>query len=401
MSDIHPYTRRPVSQWPTNPLVTLIRQQGSHAVAAIAADYQVAHGIAINLFDLMIQVMLVACSYPPADVWLANSNDVAIAALYVAKGADADAREIMEVGVSEGSIRLNNSLITAIAQAQAKRLAALYARGYRDGLIPYQNAAACTFAEGAYMKGFALEPLSDGSAAYATAGSATVQEGQTSTAVYFRPVPATVSSAYAISLHYLHAPRTDELIAFGAFKANETMPFAWVSYAPVARQYKRNTLRAQGINPAAALELTRAWNCDASPKNTMSMLYAYAHACLQRAADARHDGALEAILTDVNPNLGFTGSAFRAVGMGVVGTKPTEYYYQEQNGQRHPIIRREVERLARISHDAHHTPRVIRSVFPLCPAQELAVALAGTKRTPLTGGITHVSYASFAAAIHI
>jgi hypothetical protein len=151
-----------------------------------------------------------------------------------------------------------------------------------------------------------------------------------------------------------------------------------VSYGEVDRKYKHSMLQAVGLDHTHSLELTRAWNHENSPRNTMSMLYAYAHTAIQQYWVAQKNTPLKSIITAVNPNLGFRGSAFRAVGFEVIGEKPTTYnYLVSQFDTRSYATRRDLAlRKAKTSRKINH----VEAAFPLVGTKELAVVLNGPKR---------------------
>jgi hypothetical protein len=374
--------------WPYNPLVTLIRLHSVDVIAQTIQQYEKLYGFKASHFDLIIQVMIVACSHAPNEVWHSKTKDVAIASEYIQKGAPDMALDILETSIKAGNITLNTDLIQVIAQQQAARLHTIHeSHKNRINLPAHEDNALKHFQPGAELKALRLVGTHDPSKPY----QAVAIEKTTSEKVYFRPIDLSLSRAYIESFHYLHTARDDDLLAFGAFIENEKMPFAIVSYAPVSRIYKQNILIAAGIDPQKSLELTRAWNSEYSPKNTMSMLYSFAHAYIQQQ-QSRQD--LEAILTAVNPNLGFKGSAFRAVGFGLVGEKPTAYHYiVDKKGQRSFTLRRS---LVAFLKKKPFKAQIRTSSLPLLPTKELAVILEGRKRfAPILDVVYSVSEAEY------
>jgi hypothetical protein len=113
------------------------------------------------------------------------------------------------------------------------------------------------------------------------------------------------------------------------------------------------------------------------------MLYAYAHTTIQQMRLDQHSTKIQAVITSVNPNLGFKGSAFRAVGFRIVGEKPTAYYYLTDNlGQRSFISRRS---LVDLLHCEPKTTKYTKALFPLLPTKELVTILDDPKRSrPIT-----------------
>lgn|GEM_PF-4294551 len=319
-----------------NPSTMLIRRHSYEIIREVARHQGTVSPYSPSLFDLELQVLLVACSYQPQEVWHGLSNHT--------------------FSQIEGAI-LNETLIQSIAENQYRRLYALRKKIDKYGFMPH-----------GWPRGGVL--------CRASAEDEAVEK-RTSKKVSFREVDRQLSELYADALHYLHTARRDEIISFGAFSEGEELPFAWVSYSPVDRPYKNELLTKMGLQPTACLELTRAWSNDMSPKNTMSMLYRYAHAQLQEIWRKRHRTELRAILTSVNPNLGFTGGTFRAVGFGIVAQKPTFYYYLvDGRAKRHFIPRRELAEKLQTTKALNY----IKSPFPLLPTNELAVLLEGRAR---------------------
>jgi hypothetical protein len=361
--------------WPYNPLTVLIRQYSTQIVIEEIENYALRYGFRVSAFDLALQVMIVACSYNPEEIWHCKSQDILIVSELIAKGEAREATEVMERAVGHGQIELNRKLIKEIAGQQIERLYRLQTPPFRQSsmLAHTDPDARLTLSRPAHPQ------------AYRSSGYAIATEKLSGRKVILRSVNLALSKAYAENLHYLHAARDDDEMAFGAFLENEEMPFAWVSYAPVGRKYKQSLLRAAGIDPTASLELTRAWNHENSPKNTMSILYAYAHIILQEIWTKQSNTRIQAVLTAVNPNLGFKGSAFRAVGFGLAGEKPTFYYYVVDNlGRRSFILRRNLEVL--LQHEPMQT-KYVTSSFPLLPTKELVVILNGSKRSRPASGI--------------
>lgn len=109
-----------------------------------------------------------------------------------------------------------------------------------------------------------------------------IRERHSGKTITLKRVKPEISSAYAEGFHYLHTAHNDEHGAFGAFMEGEEFPFAWVSYSPVDREYKKEMLQHFGVEPHRVLEMTRAWNASWSPKNTMSLLFSFAHSEMQQ-----------------------------------------------------------------------------------------------------------------------
>jgi hypothetical protein len=212
--------------------------------------------------------------------------------------------------------------------------------------------------------------------------------------VIFKRIDLQLSRAYIETFHYLHSVRDDDTFAFGAFVEGEEMPFAIVAYAPVGRKYKRDMLKAAGVELGSTIELTRAWNSEHAPKNTMSLLYAYAHANIQKLFLHNRKQTLT-VVTAVNPNLGFKGSAFRAVGFSLIGHKPTAFYYLiDSAGNRTFTTRRDLSKALKKKNAAKIEYSTAQ--FPLLSTKELAVHLRGSQRMQHVGAIYDIADSEYA-----
>lgn len=372
------------SPWPVNPLVTNIRIQAADMLEAVRQAAVQKHNVSISLFDLTIQVMLVSCSYDPQRIWQGSPTQVAEVVRLLRLNAVHEVSELLEDLLQSGEVRLNDKVIERISRHQAKRLIELRQQASDDIGLPVHDSFS-VFAADSELANLRLLSLGAWKEVRAEA-----VERQAGFKVSFCQLDAMTSQAYAKSMHYLHTPRDDELAAFGAFRDGEDYPFAWVAYSRAGRKYKQQILQSLGVEHGATFELTRAWNCEGAPKNTMSMLYAFAHAVLQD----RHlyTDTTGAVITTVNPNLGFVGSAFRAVGFSLVAEKPTRYYYtKDRSGGLHYVTRRSAEM-------GWHEKVIEHSAkFPLLPSKELVVFLMGTKRLSVTCELKEIGLAEYEA----
>lgn len=370
--------------WPVNPLVTNIRIQAADMLESVRQATIEKHDVSISLFDLTIQVMLVSCSYDPQRIWQGSPAHVAEVVRLLRLNAVHEASELLEDLLRSGEVRLNGKIIERITKQQAERLIELRHQARHDIGLPVHDDFS-SFATNSELANLRLLALGTWKEVRAEA-----VERQTDSKISFRQLEVTTSQAYAKSMHYLHTPRADELAAFGVFRDGEDYPFAWVAYSRAGRKYKQQILQSLGVEHGATFELTRAWNCEGAPKNTMSMLYAFAHAVLQdRHLYADTTGA---VITTVNPNLGFVGSAFRAVGFSLAAEKPTRYYYaKDRSGGLHYVTRRSAE-TGWHENVVEHSPK-----FPLLPSKELVVFLMGTKRQSVTCELKEIGLAEYEA----
>jgi hypothetical protein len=368
--------------WPFNPMVSLIRQHSTEIIDNVLVAYEAKSSFKASAFDLVIQTMIVACSYKPEEIWLSDGEGVKTAHELIEKDAADMAYTVLDAGIENGTITLNEKLVKRIAANQIKRLHRLHKTHAKELHLPtYGDRALSAFGPNAELCRFQLvNSQDDGDVCEAVAVEKTSQEK-----VVFKRIDLALSKAYIETFHYLHSVRDDDTFAFGAFVEGEEMPFAVVAYAPVGRKYKLNMLKSAGVDLKATVELTRAWNGEDAPKNTMSLLYAYAHANIQKLFLLDRKQTLT-VVTAVNPNLGFKGSAFRAVGFSLIGHKPTSFYYLvDQEGNRTFTTRRD---LSKKLEGAKSVEVEYRSAqFPLLATKELAVYLRGSQRMQHSGAV--------------
>lgn len=369
---------RDLFTWEVNELVSGVRGE-------MAADLQRITspdgdtGVAVSDFDLAVQVMLNACFYPPNVVWQGDERVVNESAQLIAVGEATHANRLLLAGRCAGQIAVNRELMLTVAERQMSRLQGYYTRCYDGGLLlPNYNDPASTPFE-AQAETVATSKRRE----YIDVDGerqAVIGEKNSGKRIVLKQTDALTSKAYAEGFHYIHEPRPDEVAAYGAYMEDDPLPFAWVTYSPIAQPYKREMMAELGYNPARILEMTRAWNAIWSPKNTMSLLFAHAHTEMQlRTRNGEEsvvpDGELAGVLTAINPNLGFRANAFNGVDFGVVGLKPASCkYLVGSDGTPTYMLRRAIARELGVSVDelpGH--PRFARNAMPLLPTNEMAV----------------------------
>lgn len=124
--------------------------------------------------------------------------------------------------------------------------------------------------------------------------------------IHFSEIDQEIGILIQERLHYMHNPRRDNLAHFGLYRDNEKFPFAYTSFSKLDRDYIAENL-PRGITKNETLVLTRAYNINNSPYNTMSLLFSLSILKLQKMLPE-----IKAIVTAVNPNLLFSGTAFYA-----------------------------------------------------------------------------------------
>lgn len=319
--------------WRSNPLTALTRGAVVDALRrSIAAD-----GVpVVNPLDVTLQAMLSLCHFSPAQVWGGNEATIRATDQAVQGFTPRDrAFSLFEGAVRAGDVSPRPELIRCVVvrhlgrqRERERRLQAAWPQlfgvvgddadpfGAHTPVISMQNRLVAEDVHG-------LQRVS-------------IREQTSRARITFQVVSAHVSKLYANDLHYIHAARDDELVAFGAFVEDCPFPVAWVSYSPVGPQFERAVAARVRNDEHQVVEMARAWNAECAPKNTLSALFAHAHRQLQRLAQTRGLAGLEAdlggVITAINPNLGFTGMAFRGVDFAMVATKPTEHAFLIEDG---------------------------------------------------------------------
>lgn len=327
-------------EWQVNPFIEIIRNLSEDIFEYIAQKYK---NKGISEFDLGIQTMIHLAGIDMADALrgykngLKKESDLELTPIKLKK-MNFEKEKIIN-GINRGRITLNRNLVMKEAKRQAMRLIELY-----DSVkVEVENKVVNLPAE--YMGNIEANPFgTENSETTLTSGSGIAEqdirgvsryifkEKNSKKKISIRKVSREISELYSKGFHYLHSFREDELISFGAFLENDDYPFAWVSYSPIDRNYKKEMLYHLGIESHRVLEMTRAWNAVWSPKNTMSTLFNFAHKQLinewkDKAKIGEIDKPLAGIITSINGNLGFHASAFRGIGFKVVGLKPAKFNY--------------------------------------------------------------------------
>lgn len=124
-------------------------------------------------------------------------------------------------------------------------------------------------------------------------------------------------------LHYLHSFRADAVIRVGLFLIGYKFPICYMSFTPVDRKDKIESLRCS-LNPKIekneVAELSRVYGCGNLPKNTISFLIASCNKFLLH---------YKYLITAVNINLGFSGMSMLGSGFVPFAFRPVSYSYNK------------------------------------------------------------------------
>lgn len=362
--------------WVTNPLVDTLRPYVSEMIHS--------EGLTVfNELDVVLQSLLSVCAFSPEEVWGMNSDYAIEGAAFISSRRKGVMQH--EPHISYDNSLLNTSLIRTIVTAHASRS------------VTYKEQLPGDLCEDI----FDIPPVFDQLARLTTAHRSFVRhdgtlqmhvrEASTGHLVTMREIDGQTSSLYAKNLHYIHRARNDEVAAYGAFLEKARFPFAWVSYGPIGSDEEKNIAELSGLAPESAIEMTRAWNASWSPKNTMSMLFSFAHTQLQLRSRNEQLGSLSeplaGVTTAINPNLGFTGMAFKGVDFASIGFKRANHkFLVREDGIPLYMLTPDIALQLGVDRSALEGHKHYReSAMPLLPINVLGVIFNGKKRLAPTG----------------
>jgi len=381
-------------KWETNPLLTEIRVRGNGIFQEAAATNK-AYGI--TEFDVAIQTMIHLAGFPPERVWRGIDKTILEVAKNIKLKNSCKVAEMLNKAISKDKVNLDLRLVRFEALRQVERLKDIYSHGTNiNGKIVTLPAK--------YMGNPNYSPFKSIEARISTKGKKilidsgtgetqlVVKEMSSDIEVIMKKVPIEISRLYKLGFHYLHAEPKDEIEAYGAYIKDEKMPFAWVSYSPVWREYKKKMLNYFGIESHCVVEMTRAWNSIWSPKNTMSVLFSFAHNQLRKqwkknVDTGKEDKPLAGVITSINGNMGFHANAFRGVGFEVAGLKPSNFtYYKDEHGYLTYIPRRKLAQKLELKGEEELITNLNfeSSRFPLLPTYEMILLFDQNARAKLS-----------------
>jgi hypothetical protein len=148
------------------------------------------------------------------------------------------------------------------------------------------------------------------------------------------------------SLHYLRSARQDSLY-FALLDPTDRLPVSLCSVSPLEWKRVSNQLQAQfAIRQGSAWDVSRVYSVDSAPANAISLLLSKV-----RLYFRRNFPSADLLVTVVDPNLGFTGSSYRASNWQQWMTVKARPYLYE--------------------YDQHVTPRQLRERYDTASLNEL------------------------------
>lgn len=127
------------------------------------------------------------------------------------------------------------------------------------------------------------------------------------------------------SLHYLRSARQDSLY-FALVDPIDRLPVSLCSVSPLEWKRLESRISTQfAIPPGRVWDVSRVYSVDGAPANAISFLLSKVRVCFRR-----NFPAADLLVTVVDPNLGFTGTSYRASNWQqwmTVGARPYLYEY--------------------------------------------------------------------------
>lgn len=310
-------------QWRTNPFLVPIRQLYADRIKEMVAS----HHCIFGEFDLSIQLLMHLGAYEVDEVWSIPEELISSQSL---RSTEVETCAKFEHMVNEGRIVPNNPLVLQEITRLADELDAYFSglhinvNGANIGL-PSSHMCNINFSPFADIGVHTEIVLTDKEFIDGPNGKIMIAHERVSgKRVIFSPILTEISALYSRGFCNLHYANPGEIAVYGAFVEGEDLPFAYSSYGRISYNYTKEMLAYLGFADGEIIESSRAWNAAWAPENTMSALFSYSQ---DRLKETFGDG-IRGILTSINPNLGFSASAFRGIHFEVVSLKPTIFSYQ-------------------------------------------------------------------------
>ena len=148
------------------------------------------------------------------------------------------------------------------------------------------------------------------------------------------------------SLHYLRSARQDSLY-FALLDPTDRLPVSLCSVSPLEWKRVSNQLQEQfAVRQDSAWDVSRVYSIDSAPANAISLLLSKVRLYFRRNLSSAN-----LLVTVVDPNLGFTGSSYRASNWQQWMTVKARPYLYE--------------------YDQHVTPRQLRERYDTASLSEL------------------------------
>ncbi len=323
--------------WMTNPFLVPIRQIYSSAIYESVVN----HKFVFGEFDLSIQLLMHLGAYAVNEVWNIPENLMAqLSCLTTIEKICTEFKRMLDDGKVIPNDLLIGEEIPRLADQLDEYFSGLHINsGDRDIQLP--SIKMCSMNSSPFTSANTRAELSLANKEYIDnpGGKIMIVHEKTSgKKIIFSPISPEISSLYSRGFCNLHYANPGEIAVYGAFVEGEDLPFAYSSYGKISYNYTKEMLLYLGFADGEIIESSRAWNATWAPENTMSVLFSYSHDRLKEKLGDRIRG----VLTSINPNLGFSASAFRGIHFEIVSLKPTIFSYQIMNGKPHFCSKTEI-----------------------------------------------------------
>ena len=309
-------------QWVTNPFLVPIRQLYANQIKELVAS----HHFVFSEFDLSMQLLMHLGAYEINKVWRISENLTS----QLSRLTEVKACAKFEHMVNEGIVVPDYSIVVQELARLANELD-VYFSGLHvdiDGTrIDLPSTHMCNMNSNPFINTGAHTELIMTDREFIDGPNGKimiVHEKLSGKRIIFSPVSPDISTLYSRGFCNLHYANPGEIAVYGAFVEGEDLPFAYSSYGKISYNYTKEMLAYLGFTDGEIVESSRAWNAVWAPENTMSVLFSYSQ---ERLKETFGDN-IRGILTSINPNLGFSASAFRGVHFEVISLKPTVFSYQ-------------------------------------------------------------------------
>lgn len=313
-------------RWKVNPFLVSLRQIYKDEIAEMVSRYR----FVFSEFDLGIQLLMHLGAYKINEVWNISDNlMLELSQLNEIEKICAKFKQMLD----DGRVSPNDLLVREELSRLAGELKKYFLELHTDvggECVMLPSLKMCDIRHSPFADSDVRTELVMKNKEFINSPDGRnmiVYEKLSGKRVIFSPIPSEISSLYSRGFCNLHYANSGEIAAYGAFIEGEDLPFAYSSYGKVSYGYTKEMLLYFGFADSGIIESSRAWNAAWAPENTMSVLFSYSQEQLKEKFGNRICG----ILTSINPNLGFSASAFRGVHFEIASLKPTIFSYQLVN----------------------------------------------------------------------
>ena len=312
-------------RWVLNPVLEPIRNKLVELTRSICFNYSY-----INQNDLIYQTLILVSSHNISELY----DNCSLKYLNKIEKSIIDRNQEMfddfAKKVNSGIIRINENVLHEELKSAMIFLLNLYSSDSIKNIMSKYN-----------LK------INKGNLEYHN-GLMVVNNEESKNIIQFKEINSDMSCFLSKYCHYLHTPRNDELIAYGAFIEENPYPIAFVSFSKQDREYKKQLLYNIGIEPQNSVEMTRAWCSNSAPQNVMSSLFQFSIRELAKKWKVEGklgfvDKDLQAVTTAINPNLGFKASSFFGCNFIPIALRPAQFTFKLNNGIMTYETRRKIE----------------------------------------------------------